>query len=413
MAMIEKEFSCRSPEYVKYFKCEGDICRARCCKGFQVDIDRQTHEKYKSIKDKSIRSKILNTLIWNKPSNTYRMSLRAGAVCPMLQDDCLCFIQKNFGHEFLSDVCADYPRRTFVVDQVVERSMALTCPIAARLALLNPEPMKFEQITFKTTRANSFFYRSISEVPTRKYLLTLQDFSIDILQDRRLSINNRLIALGIILSEVDALIANGRDNDLKLISGVYHSEDYFGQLQAKIQTFKFNREQYLRIMLGLMEQIVPNAVVYFAPDQRNFAKYLLEAFEFVSSPTKSMTELFELYDKNIAIYKKNAHNPFNHVLENYIVHSFFAGIYPCHMPGTLLNNYLLFLALYKFFEFGVISMTAVMKERFSIYDLLEFAERFCNRIDHATSFQQITLDYIISLQKQPLELMTSLIDFEI
>ena len=227
MAMIEKEFTCKSPEYVKYFKCEGDICNARCCKGFQVDIDRQTHEKYKSIKDKAIRSKILNTLIWNSSSGTYRMKLKTGAVCPMLQDDCLCFIQKNFGHEFLSDVCADYPRRTFVVDQVVERSMALTCPVAARLALLNPEPMKFVQTTFKTTRSNSFFYLSVSEVPTRKYLLTLQEFSIDILQDRRFSLNNRLAVLGIVLSEVDALIANGRSEDLKLITSIYHTENYF------------------------------------------------------------------------------------------------------------------------------------------------------------------------------------------
>ena len=164
-------------------------------------------------------------------------------------------------------------------------------------------------------------------------------------------------------------------------------------------------------MLGLMEKIIPKAVVYYAPNQRNFAKYLLEAFEFVNSPQKSMTELFALYDKNIAIYKKNAHNPFNHVLENYIVHSFFAGIYPCHIPGTLMSNYFLFLALYKFFEFGLIAMTTVMCERFSIYDLLEFAERFCNRVDHATTFQQITFDYINDLQKQPLELITSLIDF--
>ena len=413
MSNPEKEFTCIQPEYVKYFKCEGDICNARCCKGFQVDIDRATHEKYKSITDKKIRSTILNTLSWNKPSSTYRMKLKPGAICPMLQPDCLCYIQKNFGHDYLSDVCADYPRRTFVIDDLVLRSMGLTCPIAARLALLSPEPMKFETAKFKTTHAGSFFYRSVNEVPSRKHLATLQEFSINVLQDRRLTLNQRLAALGIILSEADGLIANNRANDLRLIVKIYHSDDYFNNLRSKIETLTFYREQYIQIMLALMDRIFPKAVIYYAPDQRNFAKYLLQAFNFIENKTKTLSELSELYNKNVAIYKKNAHEPFNHVLENYLVHSFFAGIYPCHMPGSLLSNYFLFLALYKFFEIGLISMTAVMQERFSIYDLLEFAERFCNRIDHSTAFQQITLDYLSSLQKWPLELIKSLIDFEV
>ena len=78
-----------------------------------------------------------------------------------------------------------------------------------------------------------------------------------------------------------------------------------------------------------------------------------------------------------------------------------------------MNNDFLFLTLYKFFEFGLISMAAVMKERFSIYDLLEFAERFCNRVDHSNLFAQLTLNNLAKPQQWPLELMQSLIDFEV
>ena len=413
MSNTEKEFTCLQPTYVKYFKCEGDICNARCCKGFQVDIDRTTHEKYKSITDKHIRSTILNSLVWNKPSSTYRMYLKEGAVCPMLQPDCLCYIQKNFGHDFLSDVCADYPRRTFVIDDLVLRSMALTCPIAARLALLNPEPMTFEQSTFKTTRSGSFFYRSVNSVPNRKHLSTLMTFSGTILKDRRLTINQRLAALGFVLSEADGLIAIGREADLKLIDPIYHTDNYFNQLLTKIHSLKFNRQAYLNIMFALIDRIFPKGVTYYSPNQRHFAKYPLMAFDFVDKHDKKLAELFALYDKNVGIYKKIAHDPFNHVLENYLMHSFFAGIYPCHVQGTLMINYFLFLTLYKFFEFGLMSMAAVMNERFSIYDLLELAERFCNRVDHSNVFAQATLDYIVKPQQWPLELMQSLIDFEV
>lgn len=412
MIEIEKEFTCIVPDYLKFFKCDWQYCGAACCKGFQVDIDRQTHQKYKSISDQNLRRKILDSLEWNKSTKTYRMRLE-NAICPMLRDDLLCTIQKNFGEEFLSDTCADFPRRTYVVDKVIERSLSLTCPIAARLALMRKSPMKFEKMTFKTTHAASFFYRSVNEVPTRKYLVILQQIAFEVLQDRRMTLNERLTALGIIFSEIDGLIINGKGEHLNLIFGIYRSEDYFKNLTAKVRSLKFQRENYLSIMFELAEKIFSKAVVYFSTEQRNFTKYVAEAFEFIDETNKPLPELFRLYDNNIKIYKKIALDPFNHVLENYLVHSFFGGIFPCHMSGSLMRNYLLFLTLFKFFEFGLISMTAVMKEKFSIDDLLEFVERFSKRVDHATKFQQIILDYIINFEEYPLEVMTSLIDFAI
>ena len=413
MSNCEKEFTCIAPEYVKYFKCEGDICGGKCCKGFQVDIDRQTHEKYKGITNRPLRSKILDSLIWNQPTQTYRMKLKGG-VCPMLQPDSLCLIQKYFGEDFLSDTCADFPRRTYVIDNVSLRSMSLTCPTAARLALLNSQPLKFEEMTFKTTHANSFFYRSVNEVPTRKYILSLQKIAFEILQDRRLSINERLATLGIVYSEVDAMIAKGRTDVLDLVINVYHSEDYFKSLRARLNSFKFHREHYLRLMFGLMDKIFAKAVAYYSPDQRNFAKYIPKAFGFsLEEPSKPLPVLFEIYEKIIEEYKKRAYGPFNHVLENYVVHSFFAGTYPCHVQGGVMNNYFLYLTLYKFFELGLISMIAVEGDKFTIYDLLEFVGRFSHRIDHGTSFRQITLDYISKLQQWPEELLTTLVDLSV
>ena len=176
MEDVEKIFISSSPAYVKAFKCDGTICGAKCCHGWQVDIDRLTHERYKRIKDSQIRNKILNSMQWNKSSETYRMILQ-DTKCPMLREDNLCEIQKSLGDKYLSNTCADFPRRTNVIDKVVERTLSLTCPIAARLALLNPNPMKFEPLEIKTRHAASFFYRSVKEVPSRKYLLILSTIS--------------------------------------------------------------------------------------------------------------------------------------------------------------------------------------------------------------------------------------------
>ena len=406
--MLEKNFKCFEPEYVGKFQCDGRKCNAKCCRGWQVDIDRKTHEKYKQIADQSMRRKILDSLYWNEPSHTYRMKLNRVS-CPLLRDDLLCDIQKNFGEEFLSNTCAEFPRRTFVVDDFAERSLSMTCPVAAELALLNPKPFKFRYVEIKTTRAACFFYRSAVEMPARKYLSTLQQISLEVLQDRRLTMNNRLAALGLMTSEFDSMFLNGRENQLELVPMIYHSDDYFQSLATRCKQLPFSPPEYIIFMVNMMQRLLKDAVVYYSDKQRVFTQYPLAAFR-LDTPFDTWDDVTALYNENVDAYKKFVLEPFGHVVEKYIVHSFFAGLYPCHAPITLLNNYFLFLALIKISEFGLISMAAVLREHFTLNDLLEFIERFSNRIDHASLFTQITLDFITDKVAKPLDLMSALID---
>ena len=405
---FKKSFTCFEPEYVKKFHCDGRKCNAKCCRGWQVDIDRHTHEKYKSIPDQEIRSKILDSLYWNEPTNTYRMKLDQTS-CPMLRDDLLCSIQKTYGEEFLSNTCSEFPRRVFVIDDFAERSLSMTCPVAAELALLDKAPMKFVRNKVETTRAACFFYRSNVEMPARKFLVQLQEISFEVLQDRRLTLNQRLKALAIMISEIDGLLRDGKEQQLELVPRVYHSDDYFQSLMAKSKSFPFELRHYMTNMFGLLNALLGKAIVYYSPEQRVFATYPVEAFTSTQMIT-SWDKMREVYEENIAAYKKFVLKPFGHVVENYLVHSFFAGIYPCHAPVTLLNNYFLFMTLFKLFEFGLISMAAVLKEKFTLDDLLEFIERFANRLDHASLFTQIALDFIADEVSDPSAFISGLID---
>ena len=355
-----------------------------------------------------MRRKILDSLYWNESSHTYRMKLDRVS-CPLLRDDLLCDIQKNFGEEFLSNTCAEFPRRIFVIDEFAERSLSMTCPVAAELALLNKTPFKFHYVEIKTTRAACFFYRSAVEMPARNFLPTLQKISIEVLQDRRLSMNNRLTALGFMMSEFDSMLHNGKENQLELVPNVYHSDEYFQSLAARCKQLPFSTPNYIIFMVEMMQRLMKDAIVYYSKNQRVFTQYPIEAFR-LDTPFDTWDEVVALYNENIDAYKKFVREPFGHVIDNYIVHSFFAGLYPCHVPITLLNNYFLFLALIKVFEFGLISMAAVLREQFTPNDLLEFIERFSNRIDHASLFTQIALDFITDKVAKPLDLMSTLLD---
>ncbi|MFP3632204.1 flagellin lysine-N-methylase, partial [Burkholderia sp. SIMBA_045] len=71
--------------------------------------------------------------------------MKSDLSCPFLNEEKLCSIQLKLGEDFLSHTCKTYPRVTQTVDDVVELSATLSCPEAARLALLNPNKMQFNR----------------------------------------------------------------------------------------------------------------------------------------------------------------------------------------------------------------------------------------------------------------------------
>ena len=65
-----------------------------------------------------------------------------GGRCAFLADG-LCSIQQRLGGDYLGQTCATFPRILNIIGNRTERSLDLSCPEAARLALLDPKPMDF------------------------------------------------------------------------------------------------------------------------------------------------------------------------------------------------------------------------------------------------------------------------------
>ncbi len=406
--MIEQEFICVQPEYVKKFQCDGTKCDSKCCQGWQIDIDRETYRKYAAIEDTAFRKMVLSKLRWNEASKSYRMEMK-GTACPMLRENRLCTIQKRMGEEYLSNTCSEFPRRSYLFEGIVERSLSMVCPVASRLALLETEPMALEQVTLKTSRSGQFFRRPVEEMPARAYLFSLQAGGISILQDRRFSLNQRLMALGFFLDRADELIAAEKGREIDRLAEYYRSEDFLTEMEAMQKIVFFEPKDYLRMMFGLLDALFQPAIVYFSEKQRNFAQYIPQAFGMTDQP-KALPELLKLYKRHIGSFERLIIGPWQHVLENYLVHEFFANFYPCRIPGSLMHNYFLFLTLYKFFEFDLICMTAVMGNEIQVKDILELIERMANRTDHASLYQEIVLGYLQDLEQDPVKLMGRLLD---
>lgn len=118
----------RVPSYYNSFKCIADKCTDNCCIGWEIDIDCDTAEYYKSVGGdfgKRLRENISD-------ENSFILK---GERCPFLNGNNLCDIIINCGEEHLCQICRDHPRYFEWYGNIKEGGIGLSCEEGARLIL--------------------------------------------------------------------------------------------------------------------------------------------------------------------------------------------------------------------------------------------------------------------------------------
>ena len=95
------------PSFYPDFQCRASRCRHSCCKGWEIDIDEDTAEKYRTMTgpmSEEIRSHII------EENDTTHFVLNSDGNCPMLRKDGLCRLILARGEDDLCDICALHPR---------------------------------------------------------------------------------------------------------------------------------------------------------------------------------------------------------------------------------------------------------------------------------------------------------------
>lgn len=117
-----------APNYYKKFKCIADKCNHNCCIGWEIDIDDETLDFYKT--EREILDKIDLT-------PTPHFILKGDGRCPFLDSKNLCKIIKKHGEERLCQICRDHPRFFNFYDTRCEYGLGLVCEAATKLILDN------------------------------------------------------------------------------------------------------------------------------------------------------------------------------------------------------------------------------------------------------------------------------------
>ncbi len=155
------------PDYYKSFKCKAENCDHNCCIGWEIDIDENSYEFYKSIGG-DFGAKLENGI---NHSNCPSFKLKENERCAFLNEKGLCEIIINLGENALCDICKLHPRYINEFENFTETGLGLACEEAARI------------ITEKTTKTE------LIEISENKNALVLNDTEKAFLEQRQNVLN--------------------------------------------------------------------------------------------------------------------------------------------------------------------------------------------------------------------------------
>jgi lysine-N-methylase len=399
--MIEKKRVVLVPEYLEKFSCIGSDCEDTCCVGWRVDIDQKTYKKYKNVSDREMKP-LLNKHIKRRRSNASEINyakivMDSNSACPLLNEDKLCSIQKTLGEDYLSNVCSTYPRTTNQVNETLEKSATLSCPEVARLVLLNPIGIQFNEIE-ESINVRNFMNKQINtnrEMSSKKidgYFWDLRIFTIQVLQNRSYSIAHRLIILGMFYQKIQGYHLEGRLDDIPQQISSYSSLIEDGSFQDALAGITTSTTIQMQLLKELTD-IRMNTGVQSYRYIECFSE-LLEGIQYTKDST--VEEVTKRYQLAYSEYYAPFMTPNEFILENYLVNYVYKNLFPSTNNTDIFDSYILLVVHYSLIKLHLIGMAGHHKGDFGVNHVIKLVQSFAKTVEHDSLY----LNRVIELLKR-------------
>lgn len=126
------------PDFYPRFKCTADKCSDTCCRGWEICIDEDSLERYRSVGG-DIGKRLCESITIDEDGAHF--ILAEDERCPFLNSSNLCDLYIALGEESLCGICTDHPRfRSFFSDRT-EIGVGLCCEAAAEIILTEDKPL--------------------------------------------------------------------------------------------------------------------------------------------------------------------------------------------------------------------------------------------------------------------------------
>lgn len=352
---------CLQPVYMRRFVCDGRRCGSLCCCAkWGVALDAATLARYEGRPE--LLHELKKGLERSEATGGWIMRHENGR-CVFLREDGLCSLHRRFGIGAISDVCAEYPRKMHEVGDTLDRALCLSCPVAAEEVLFAEEPLAFEWMEFAAPRPDYVDRTPFGAPLSAAAFRSLQLAGIALLAERRLSLDVRLAALGLLLARAEAYVEQGAAEDLTKDAAAI-ADAAAGEAKSLLAANPFDAALYLRFFQRLFpalaqatEDDLPETAAYLARIRRSFSEGVGDTASGRGDAEKksvcaALAERRRRFGERILSKYGNA-------LENWLVNEFLLGRYPLTGGTSFLANYEVFVVLYKMLEFLLLADSAL------------------------------------------------------
>jgi lysine-N-methylase len=392
------------PDYAEAFRCIASACEDICCGGWKVVVDQPGYEKLQALPPSPLRT-LIDASIQVTPKDVdsngtgppifARIVMNESNQCPMLSAERLCRVHSEYGEATLAYVCATYPRIVHSIGTTKEKALALSCPEAARLVLLNPrllEP-RSHRVEEDGSPADApwlppFFW------PVREVVLAL-------ILNRHYPLWQRLFLLGVLCRQLDAIASKELNRPVQEFLDDFDTTVKTIELSASMEAMPVDPID-LSTQLDTVGRLAGLMLrrSYLTP------RYIECLNEFTSGIGNAPGATLESLAARYTLAHDRFFAPFfdrhPHILENFLINT----ILRCHFPYgrdgmkesgavSMAREFALLTAQYALMKGLLIGVAGFHREHFSTEHVVHTVQAATKHFDHHPEFLNLACELLV------------------
>ena len=337
------EYTIVKSDFFDDFKCSADKCKYHCCQEWRIDLNKHDYDKMRGLRgaSKETQEKIKKYIIRNKniSDNQAYANIHYGknGLCPFF--DGLCTLQVEFGYNILCDICKIFPRTKLVATKhnSVEQHLTTGCEEVVKLLMNKPEGI---QLKMETTTSGEIFKNAnkvLNDVnPIQDYYWDIKIMCMNILQNRLLSMDDRMVHLGMALQEIDNINKSGDLSNLDSVINEFNSQSQSGFLADMLKDIPQHSDNVVMSMLSII--FLSKGDILFNKIKSNL----------------NIRENDKTFSFDMDLYKKANETMFNipdfkeYIWENFVINTFLNLMSPFALGDySIFENYCFFANIYS------------------------------------------------------------------
>ncbi len=304
-------------------------------------------------------------------------------------------------------MCSTYPRVMNVVDDVLQRSLDLSCPEAARIVLLDPEPMQFDEeegpprdprlghlSVLNTAPGTALPSANGNSAKPYQHFRAIRAFVIWLLQNRAYPLSKRLMILGSLCDQLQATASAGQASQTPEILDAYRDGVERGLFDAALASHAPRPAAQLELVLELIVGRISSD--FTAPRLLECYKKFMQAMEWTAE--SSMDDIGRRYAAAHSQYYAPFMSRHAHILEHYLVSYVHRTLFPLgpqesnrglsvhHIAQSIRDQFLLMTVYYAIVQTLLIGMAAFHKDEFDAGHVIQVIQSFTKAFEHSLSF---------------------------